>query len=315
LNEKHIATIALRDGEYESFSETLSDATNLIQLAAAQGAELVVLPETINLLHRHDGTVALEALALDNWQTATAELCRQAAQSRVALALPLLVIEEQGLANCFYLLDRDGTLLGEYRKRALSPGEVAGGIVPGTPNLLHWDGLRIGGAICFDLYYPQAVLEPQVAAGADCFLIPSMTPGGSLLDAYAVSYGTPFVLAYSAWSRILDRDGRERAAGGYRSETLRAGFGSPIQQAIINFDSVTLFADFNQSKIRDVLRHYGAKVRVRFNQPDCTFLLESRSHEVTVAEVMHEFGLVSRRDYFAHHAPPPLPKASGGRTN
>ena len=88
-----------------------------------------------------------------------------------------------------------------------------------------------------------------------------MTPGGALLQAHAVTYGVPFILAYSPWSRILDRDGFELAAGGYRSETLRAGFGLPIVQATINFDAVTLFADFNQEKLADVTKHYGAKVR------------------------------------------------------
>ena len=80
---------------------------------------------------------------------------------------------------------------------------------------------------------------PRSKLGADLFVIPSMTPAGSLLDSCAVIYGVPFVLAYSPWSRILDRDGTELAAGGYRSETLRFGFGSPVQLATINFDAVT----------------------------------------------------------------------------
>jgi hypothetical protein len=134
-----------------------------------------------------------------------------------------------------------------------------------------------------------------------------MTPGGSLLEAYAVTYGVPFILAYSPWSRIVDRDGHELAAGGYRSETLRAGFGLPIVQATINFDAVTLFADFNQQKMADVAKHYGSKVRIGFDQPNCIFVLESRSPDLTVAEVMREFGLISRRDYLAQLKPQPKP--------
>ncbi len=91
---------------------------------------------------------------------------------------------------------------------------------------------------------------------------------------------------YSPWSRILDRDGTELAAGGYRSETLRFGFGSPVLTATINFDAVTLFADHNQEKMRDVERHYGRDVRIRFNQPNCLFTLESRSADLSVDEVM-----------------------------
>jgi predicted amidohydrolase len=303
VNEKTIATLALRDGEYDNLQQTLDEAARLVAQAADQGADLAVLPESINLLHRRDPATPQNALALDNWQQATSQLRDAAARAKIALVLPLLVRNSDGLANRFYFLDRDGSLLGHYQKLVLSPGEVADGVLPKATAPIRWEGLSIGGAICFDLYYPQLVFDPQIAAGVDCFLIPSMTPGGSLLDAYAVQYGVPFVLAYSAWSRLLDRDGHELAAGGYRSETLRAGFGSPIQQATFNFDAVSLFADENQSKMHEVQRHYGSRVRIRFDQPNCLFLLESRSPDLPVAEIMHQFGLISRRDYFARHAP------------
>jgi predicted amidohydrolase len=305
VNEKTIATIALRDGEYDRLQQTLEDAARLVKLAADQGADLAVLPETINLLHRRDDSSPLNAMALENWQEATAQLCETAARAEIALVLPLLVRDSTGLANRFYFLDRDGSVLGQYQKLVASPGEAAAGVISKAAAPIKWEGLSIGGGICFDLYYPHIVFDQQIAAGVDCFVIPSMTPGGTLLNAYAIQYGVPFVLAYSAWSRLIDRDGRELAAGGYRSETLRAGFGTPIQQASINFDAVSLFADENQAKIQDVQRHYGPKVSIRFDQPNCIFLLESRSADLTVAEIMREFGLVSRRDYFARHARPP----------
>ena len=81
------------------------------------------------------------------------------------------------------------------------------------------------------------------------------------------------------------------------------GFGSPVLLATINFDAVTLFADHNQEKMRDVARHYGRDVRIRFNQHNCLFTLESRSADLSVDEVMRQFGLVSRRDYFAQNDP------------
>jgi predicted amidohydrolase len=303
VNEKTIATIALRDGEYDSLQQTLDEAARLVKLSAAQGVDLVVLPETINLLHRRDDITPLHAFALDDWQTTTSQLCETAIKAKVALVLPLLVRSETGLANCFFFLDRDGSVLGRYQKIVPSPGEAAAGVGGKGSSPIPWEGLAIGGGICFDVYYPQAVFDPQMAAGVDCFLIPSMTPGGTLINAYAIHYGVPFVLAYSAWSRLVDRDGYELAAGGYRSETLRAGYGTPIQQAAINFDAVSLFADVNQSKIQDIQRHFGEKVRIRFDQPNCNFLLESLSTDLTVAEIMRQFGLVSRRDYFAQHAP------------
>jgi len=303
VNEKTIATIALRDGGFASLQETLREAAQWVELAAAQGAHLAVLPEAINLLHRKNASVPLDEFALEDWQEATAVLCDTAARSQISLILPLLVRDNSVLANRFYVLSRDGASLGYYQKRVPAPGERSAEVESGNCSPIRWEDLTIGGAICFDLYYPHAVFDPQIESGAELFVIPSLTPAGSLLDSYAVIYGVPFVLAYSPWSRILDRDGTELAAGGYRSETLRFGFGTPVLLTTINFDAVTLFADHNQEKMRDVARHYGRDVRIRFNQPNCLFTLESRSSELSADEVMRQFGLVSRRDYFAQHDP------------
>lgn len=303
MNEKTIATIALREGSFRNFRETLEEAARWLELAAAQGADLAVLPETINLLHRHSDSAPLDEFAIEDWREATALLCDTAARRKISLILPLLVRESGLLANRFYVIAKDGTPLGFYQKRVLAVGEKASGVQPGNTQPISWEGLRLGGGICIDLYFPQAVFDPQIEDGADFFILPSLTPGGILLDSCAVNYGVPVVLAYSPWSRILDRDGTELAAGGYRSETLRFGFGSPVLPATINFDSVTLFADFNQDKMRDVARHYGRDVRIRFNQNNCLFTLESRSPDLTVQEVMRQFGLISRRDYMAQLDP------------
>lgn len=303
MDEKTIATVALRDAIFADLEAVLKKAAHWVEIAAAQGADLAVLPETINLLHRNTKTSALEEFALQDWRTATALLCEAAAKHKISLVLPLLVQDKGVLANRFYLLSRDGAELGFYQKRVPAVGERQSGVKPAATLPLQWEGLKLGGAICIDIYFPHQVIEPQIQAGADLFIVPSMTPAGALLDSCAVSYGVPFVLAYSPWSRILDRDGKELAAGGYRSETLRAGYGTPLQQATINFDAVSLFADFNQEKIKDVRRHYGDKVRVRFDQPNCIFVLESRTADLSIKDVMRDFGLISRRDYFAQLDP------------
>lgn len=303
MNEKTIAAIALRDGAFSSFQETLKEAARCLETAAAQGARLAVLPETINLLHRKDTHSPIENFAFEDWQRETALLVDAAVRSKIALILPLLVREDGALANRFFVISDDGSTLGSYQKRAPAAGERASGVKAGDSGPILWEGLRIGGAICVDVYYPQHVFDPQMEAGADLFVIPSYTPAGAMLDFCALTSGVPVVLAYSPWCRILDRDMTELAAGGYRSETLRAGYGSPAFSAKINFDAVTLFADFNQEKISEVERRYGRDVRVRFNQPNCIFTLESRSADLTVQQVMREFGLVSRRDHFAQQAP------------
>jgi hypothetical protein len=298
MNEKTIATVALRD-KYPDLQAVLRDAAQWVEAAAEQGADLAVLPESINLLHDADGSAAMEDYALDDWRTQTALLCEAAAKARISLVLPLLVRDAGVLANRFYVLGRDGAELGFYQKRVPACGEQLAGVAAGSTSPILWEGLRIGGGICIDVYFPQRVFAPQAEAGVDLFIIPSMTPGGNLLDSSALTFGVPFIFAYSPWSRILDRDAKELAAGGYRSETLRAGFNTPLQQATINFDAVSLFPDFNQDKLRDVQRHYGKRVGLRFDQSNCVYLLEARSADLTIGEVMREFELVPRRDYLA----------------
>jgi predicted amidohydrolase len=315
MNEKTIATISLRDGGYADLGEVLRDAARLVEIAAAQGADLVALPETINLLCRGDGLLPLESFALNDWRTATSNLCEAAAKFGVSLVLPLLVRDGASLANRFYLLARDGSEIGYYQKRVPAVGERLAKVEAAYTDPLPWEGLRLGGGICIDVYFPREVFDPQLDAGADLFVVPSMTPAGLFLELSALSCGVPFILAYSPWSRIVDRDAKELAAGGLRSETLRAGFGAPVQQATINFDAVTLFADFNQDKIADVQRHYGRKVRVRFDQANCVFFLESRSHDLAIQQVMREFGLISRRDYMAQLKPAPASAESMHRND
>jgi len=303
VNEKTIATIALRSGGYKDLNSTLAEAADLLTLASAQGAQLAVLPETINLYHRANDATPLEEFALENWEQATEALRETAAQLKVSLVLPLLVRDHGVLANRFYVLSSDGSLLGSYQKRVLAPGEREAGVESRRSAPIPWEGLKIGGAICIDVYYPNEVFDPQVDSGADFFVIPSLTPAGSVLEWNAVMSGVPIVLAYSPWSRILDRDGSELAASGYRWETLSAGSGSPVLQATINFDAVTLFADYNQQKMREVQRHYGPNVRIRFDQSNCLFTLESRSADLSVTEIMQQFGLLSRREYFTQYGP------------
>lgn len=304
MNEKTIAAIALSNHDYPDFQAKLAEASRWIEAAAAQGAQLVVLPEALNLFSGDGSTkrLPLSQVALTDWQRDTRMLFDVAVRCHVAITIPVLIWENDRLVNCFFLISEEGHVIGRYDKRCLTPSERSLDVAPGQTPLIEWQGLKIGGAICFDVYYEHTFAD-QAAAGADLFLVPSFTPGGDLLNHFALHYGKPIVLAYPAWSRIIERDGKTVAEGGYRWETLRFGHGSPVVIHTINFDAITLFADFNQQKIYDIQSRYGCRVRVRFDQPNCTFTLESRCADLCVKDVMKEFDLISRQDYFAQNDP------------
>jgi hypothetical protein len=51
----------------------------------------------------------------------------------------------------------------------------------------------------------------------------------------------------------------------------------------------------------DVQRKYGSRVRVKFDQDDCTFYLESLTSDFTAADLVKEFGLTPIREYFTRY--------------
>jgi predicted amidohydrolase len=303
MNEKTIAAIALSNRDFDSFAAKVAEAAVWVDHAANNGAHLALLPEVINK-YRGDGPGNARALtfaemALDDWQRDTAPLFEVARRRNVAVCIPVLVREHGVLFNSMFLVSGRGEVLGRYDKMRPTPAELDQGVVPGgAQQLMEWDGLKIGGAICFDTLF-QEVFRTQAALGADLFLVGSYWPGGSHLNFYAMTYSAPVVLAYPAWSRIIDITGHEIAAAGYRSETLRFGFGTPIAMATINFDRVALYGNINQERIVEIERKYGRKARVTFDQQNVLFFLESRAADLTVRDLIQEFGLVPFPKYVA----------------
>ena len=299
MNIKTLAAVALNNKDYPDFDSKLAEAARWTEFSARQGADLVVLPEALNLYYG-DGNphaISMQEAALDDWETSTRVLIDCARRNKVAVTIPVIVREEGRLVNCFYLVSREGQVLGRYEKRCPTPSELDSGVRRGRGGLIEWEGLKIGGAICFDCYFPQ-VFKEQADAGAQLFLMPSLTPGGTYLSYYAMSLATPIVLAYPAYSRIIDLDGRELAGGGYRHETLRFGFGSPVVMTSINFDRVALFGDGNQQKIVALQEEYGGRVRVSFDQENVTFIVESRCEDLRIDEVIQRFELIPKQDFF-----------------
>lgn len=296
-----VSVIALSNRDFDSFEDKLREAASWIDIAARQGSQLVVLPEMINR-YCGDGPgnprlkPSREA-ALRDWRAETAPVIRAACEAGVTLALPVVHLEGDALCNTFFLLAPDGRCLGRYDKACPTPPELDAGMIPARPQLMEWEGVQLGGAICFDTCFPE-VIEEQASAGAELILVPSLWPGGRQLNHFARHCSIRFAVAYPAWSRIIDIDGEEPAGGGYRHETLRFGFGAPVYTTTLNFDRVALFGNHNQEKIVAVLQKYGKRVNITFDQENVLFYLESRDPELHEKQIMEEFDLITARDYF-----------------
>ncbi|WP_144799422.1 carbon-nitrogen family hydrolase [Halorubrum depositum] len=164
-------------------------AVDRVRAAAAEGADLVVLPELFDV-----GYFAFDAYARAAESLAGDRLARfatVAAEADVNLLAGTVVEDlaasaadgidvpaEEGLANAAVLFDRDGDRRLVYRKHHLFGygSEETDRMVPGERvPVVDLEGVRVGVTTCYDLRFPEQFRE-MVEAGVECVLVPSAWP-------------------------------------------------------------------------------------------------------------------------------------------
>jgi N-carbamoylputrescine amidase len=157
----------------------LHATTGAIRAGAAQGADLVILPELAasgyHLEARHleecaepeDGSGPF----LRAWRTAAAEV-------GVAVVGGFVERTARGLANAAVVIGTDGAILTTYRKLHLFGGEHDV-FIPGDSGLPIVDvaGLRVGVLICYDLRFPE-VARILALRDADLIAVPTAWVAG-----------------------------------------------------------------------------------------------------------------------------------------
>ena len=170
-------------------AENVASALDRTREAAADGADLVVLPELFDV-----GYFAFESYARAAESLAGDRLSRLAAVAADAEVnlLAGTVVEDlaasaadgievpadEGLANAAVLFDREGERRLVYRKRHLFGygSEETDRMVPGERvPVVDLEGARVGVTTCYDLRFPEQFRE-MAAAGVDCVLVPSAWP-------------------------------------------------------------------------------------------------------------------------------------------
>lgn len=302
MDFRTISVIALSNRDFSSFSAKLDEAARWIRYASKHGADLVVLPELLNF-YRGDGPENPNALpfretALSDWSGEIAFFAGLARECGLAIVVPLLIAENGGLANVFFLVSRTGEVAGRFQKLHPTPGEIAEGVVPGRRGTIDWDGLPIAGAICFDTHF-ASTFAAQATLGARLLVIPSLWNGGPWLKGFATRYSVPMAVSYPEWSRIIDLDGTTLAEGGYRQESLRHGAGAPVFTATLNFDREVFHLNGQAHRIVPLQEQYGPAVRVRMLHDQAAFCLESCVPDLTVDEIIAEHGLITFCDYLS----------------
>jgi predicted amidohydrolase len=148
-----LATIHLQPREGKRPQDKPPQFAPLIAEAAAQKADLVVLPETLTYygtgLKMHECAEPVPGPSTDYF----GGLAKQH-----GLHLVVGLIEQDGptVYNIAALIGPDGKLIGKYRKVCLPRSEIEAGLTPGTDYPVFETALgKIGMMICYDGFFPE----------------------------------------------------------------------------------------------------------------------------------------------------------------
>jgi predicted amidohydrolase len=201
----NLATIHFRPRNTSSAQENLDLFGGYIKDAADNNADIVCLPEAITL-------VGTGKTYLDVSETipgpSTEFLGEIARQNKINIVAGLIERSGPAIYNVAVLIDREGNLVGKYRKVCLPREEIEGGITPGNSYpVFDTEFGRIGMMICWDVQFPE-VARQLAMQGAEIILLPIW--GGNLTLARARAIENQVYLVSSSYgmaSGVFDQKG------------------------------------------------------------------------------------------------------------
>jgi predicted amidohydrolase len=180
--------------------------------------------------------------------------------------------------------------VGSYYKIHPIVREIQSGIIPGIEQkTCKTDFGVLGFAICFDLNF-EDVINPHKKR-IDIIFIPSMYPGGLQLKIWAFNYGSYITSANTEGenSMIVDPLGNILATSSKYN---------PIISKTLNLDYEVFHMDYNIAKLDLIKEKYGSMVEVDMYRQESVFILKSCMKDVTVKDIIQEFDLETRTEYF-----------------
>jgi len=271
----------------EDIAARLQQAEIFATRAARMGADIVAFPE----IYIHYGLPKqlwpqkAEVLPGDTCQY----MSQVARRHGIYIIWPLVERLGERLYNSSVVIGRQGEIVGTYHKMFPTIGEMDAGIVPGTEaTVFKTDFGRIGLAICFDLNF-RPLIERLAEGGAEIIFFSSMYRGGLQLQAWAQELGVYFVSAIDAeLGMIVDMSGRVLAEATYEAVIARR----------INLDRRILHMDYNWEKMDEMLAKYGTGISFEYFTREAKYAIASERDDLTVDDLVHEFGLEGLKDYF-----------------
>jgi predicted amidohydrolase len=286
--EVWVATLTQYDLRGNTVKELIANSLKVMESVATYTPDIVCLPEVFHV----SGLPKSLPLSAETVEQPIGHLTQPLAdfarKYRCYVIAPVYTVEKGRHYNSAVLIDRAGKLAGVYHKIRPTEGEInETGLTPGPidPPVFNTDFGKIGIQICFDIEWPEGWRKLK-EKGAEMVFWPSAFGGGKKINHMAWHNHYPVISSTrKGTSQICDVTGEAIAESGLYS---RWGVCAPI-----NLEKAIIHSWPYAYRFPDIHAKYGDKVRTYTLHEEEISILESRSPEIRVADVMKEFEIIS----------------------
>lgn len=188
MNGKKVTVAAVQMYCCRSRQENIEAAERLVREAAAEGAQIILLPELFETWYFcQERNYASYELAASVWENPAVNRFRKVA-GELKVVLPISFFERDGnsVYNSVAVIDADGSLLGVYRKTHIPDDHFYQEkfyFTPGNTGFRVWDTAygRIGVGICWDQWFPEAA-RVMALMGAQLLFYPTAIGSEPIID-------------------------------------------------------------------------------------------------------------------------------------
>ncbi len=283
-----------------SFSSTnmqASDHVDMVDQVLEKMAEItnykpdiICLPEIFPFFHIAE-RFSIQQIAENQEGIISSRFAAFAKKHGIYIICPLYTREKGKIFNAARVFNREGKLVGEYRKIHCTEEEMEQGVSPGPldPPIFKLDFGTIGIQICFDLEWDDG-WKKLGKKGAEIVFFCSAYPGGIALNTRA--WQNRYVVVSSTLAntaKICDISGSELAKTGRWQKNWVI--------APVNLEKVFLHTWPYCKRFKEIQAKYGRKVRITNFDEEEWSIIESLSPDVKVADIITEFDLKTFEDH------------------
>jgi predicted amidohydrolase len=205
-----VATVKFHPHDTHSAEENVRQFLDLIDRKVPEKTDIILLPEGITVA----GTGKGDAEVSEPVPGPTTDRLGEVARRRHSyIVAGIYEREAPAVYNTAVIIDREGRLIGKYRKVYLPREEVEAGLTPGNDfPVFRTDFGKVGIMICWDVEYADPA-RALALKGAEMILLPIWDGDATLAKARAIENHVFLVSStYGDSSLILDPNGEAQAA-------------------------------------------------------------------------------------------------------